>query len=232
MQIYSRDLVFTSGPRAARKERRKGGRKCWNEAVCHTYCEGCERHTNHASPPRRFITNPCHVWIWQLWMNYSSGWAINAHYGVRYAVWTGLEKSCHAKEGKMNNTPNITSKFQACGRTHTSVKAHTRVLICPAGIVLPCSLLILSFNMIDRGVKHTWDYAPRSIVNRQKTKESACEQADWQDHHYPGNKSTWQQHKNGYQRNACAQRVRPSDKTLLGTAGIKRTLLPLAFKCL
>lgn len=52
-------------------------------------------------------------------MTYSDGGAINAHYGVRYAVWTGLEKSCHAKEGKMNNTPNIISKFQACGRSQT-----------------------------------------------------------------------------------------------------------------
>lgn len=43
---------------------------------------------------------------------------------------------------------------------------------------IPCSSLILPFNMTDRGVKHTGDYAPCSIVNRQKTKESACEQAD------------------------------------------------------
>lgn len=40
--------------------------------------------------------------------------AINAHYGVSYAVSTGLEKSCHAKEGEMyDNTWDIKSKWKA-----------------------------------------------------------------------------------------------------------------------
>lgn len=68
---------------------------------------------------------------------------------------------------------------------------------------MPCSSLILSFQMIEPRAKHAEDYAPCSIVNGQKTKESACAQADWQVHHRPGSKSTWQQHKNErYQRKA------------------------------
>lgn len=98
----SGNLIFTSRVPTARK------RKCWTEAVCHMYCACCDLHTNHASPRHRSITNPCHVWIWQLWMTYSGVEAINAHYGVSYAVITGVEKSCHRKEYKIyNNTWEI-----------------------------------------------------------------------------------------------------------------------------
>lgn len=54
---------------------------------------------------------------------------------------------------------------------------------------MSCSSVILSFQMTEPRAKHTEDYAPCSIVNGQKTKESACVQADWQVHRHPGNKT-------------------------------------------
>lgn len=47
----------------------------------------------------------------------------------------------------------------------------------------------LSFQMSELRVKHAEDYALNSILNGQKTKESACVQADWQVHSHPGNKT-------------------------------------------
>ena len=89
---------------------------------------------------------------------------------------------------------------------------------------MPCFSLVLSFQMIEPRAKHTEDYAPCSITDRQKTKESACVQADWQVHHHRGNKSAWQQHKcEWYQRNAREQNVCPCDKALQETVEIKRT---------